>query len=1017
MSSRITYTLGVLAVAFILVAFVRLLLTPSSALGPLWSLIVRLIRIRYAVVAILGPAILAIIAFGPAKSLLYGAFILRPGTISWLPGANWDLYCLTCLSILTVATGFAAYRVVELYGDSRFRPAEALIADDTYAVAQGNPDEGDGELRADGARAAEDAPQSPTASPPSEPAEPSSGWSVAKILTLLCLGLILPAACLIATLRFEAPYMTQPITAFGGVASLAAGVGAALATLLLLGFLQNVVLYEFAKPCGLLPFESLAWWPKGPPQIVAPFVKWLLASDGAGLGWFFRGPGYTDAADPNHRLYPGHSQISLIGLSIFVVYCCWYLSTTPNLVLSFPQALTSEWKSYLWPGSFYLVLAVFLTGWGMSALAFFFDRYGFAPEVVVLAWVAIMFPAGNADHYFRVFQDASIAESEAQSPADTGISADQLSPIMGRIQEARAADSPSADELEPIPVDTLFDDWTFPGDTLVIVTAAGGGIQSSAWTAKVLTELESKAPEFAESIGIISAVSGGSVGAMYYLVHRENRSESPASPTVLTDELRHRIQDSASRSSLEGVAWGTLFPDLVRSVCPGLAPDIDRGWALESTWWNRLGANDDHRLQSQELRLRDLIPSIRQRLLPAPIFNATIVETGQRALLSPLDLRDPQDLLSGENPYQFLDRPVDFLDFYTPRGNDDGQPLAIPNPRLTTAVRLSATFSYVTPVARPSPADQRIVADLPKNSPIHERLRLHFCDGGYADNSGLVTAVTLARRLASRYELGAAPGPFRHIVILRIESFPRSEAKAAKENAGFYSAMFGPANAMFSTRESTQAERAEIELSLLKKAFDDKSHGAEANYRVALANLETLQLAMAQAATTSKEAKDLVELSRRLAPIVNDLRYRSEASSKFLSDAREKIAGLSELRSGGALASAESSPQLENVRRVVGAEFNTWSEALTGLTTELEQALARLERSIQIHSITFRFDGAAPPLSWALSPRQKQAIDDAWESVVEKLSEPDGASEGDLSLNEFVGMLNTNRQQGADEAR
>jgi len=55
--------------------------------------------------------------------------------------------------------------------------------------------------------------------------------------------------------------------------------------------------------------------------------------------------------------------------------------------------------------------------------------------------------------------------------------------------------------------------------TLVVVTAAGGGIQASAWTAQVLTGLHERYKNtFTQSIGVISAVSGGSVGVMFFLL-------------------------------------------------------------------------------------------------------------------------------------------------------------------------------------------------------------------------------------------------------------------------------------------------------------------------------------------------------------------------------------------------------------------------------------------------------------------------------------------------------------------
>jgi hypothetical protein len=54
------------------------------------------------------------------------------------------------------------------------------------------------------------------------------------------------------------------------------------------------------------------------------------------------------------------------------------------------------------------------------------------------------------------------------------------------------------------------------------VAAAGGGIQAAAWTARVLTGLEEICAEkrpgrFVQSLKLLSGVSGGSVGIMYFV--------------------------------------------------------------------------------------------------------------------------------------------------------------------------------------------------------------------------------------------------------------------------------------------------------------------------------------------------------------------------------------------------------------------------------------------------------------------------------------------------------------------
>jgi hypothetical protein len=111
-------------------------------------------------------------------------------------------------------------------------------------------------------------------------------------------------------------------------------------------------------------------------------------------------------------------------------------------------------------------------------------------------------------------------------------------------------------------------------EPLIVVAAAGGGIQPAAWTSRVVYGLRAdpSVNGFQKSVLAISGVSGGSVGAMSYV----RCLEAPA-----TDDTPAKW---AQNSSLEAVAWGLTHPDLRRIFIPGPATSwsrADRGWALE----------------------------------------------------------------------------------------------------------------------------------------------------------------------------------------------------------------------------------------------------------------------------------------------------------------------------------------------------------------------------------------------------------------------------------------------------
>src|SRR5262249_8252842 len=94
----------------------------------------------------------------------------------------------------------------------------------------------------------------------------------------------------------------------------------------------------------------------------------------------------------------------------------------------------------------------------------------------------------------------------------------------------------------------------------------------------------------------------------------------------------------------------------------------------------------------------------------------------------------------------------------------------------------------------------------------------HFCDGGYSDTTGLLTAVKLVHDILDHYkDYRKKPRKFDRILVVRIEPFPPTEATMVKENTGLSSAFFGPTKALDNARVAMQAERADLELRLLQE--------------------------------------------------------------------------------------------------------------------------------------------------------------------------------------------------------
>jgi hypothetical protein len=285
---------------------------------------------------------------------------------------------------------------------------------------------------------------------------------------------------------------------------------------------------------------------------------------------------------------------------------------------------------------------------------------------------------------------------------------------------------------------------------LIIVTATGGGIHAAMWTAEVLEELEKRLPgdpntgshSFHDSILLMSTVSGGSVGAMYFL-REYNHPDS-----FQTASLDDHLVSSAACSSLEAVAWGLIYPDLVRVVSPILyhLPHFpvlyDRGLALEQAI--ALNRNDyscdrQKRTEPKSGSPFDDDPSLSDfvdgagKTVPAFSLNTTATETGDRFLLANYEIPAQYGSPAGSN-----DTGVKDCDTVQGNVNSDRLPASsflqtfgetcpghfhpLADLRLSTAARLSASFTYVSPATRLEPK--------------FAAYSYHFVDGGYFDNDG-----------------------------------------------------------------------------------------------------------------------------------------------------------------------------------------------------------------------------------------------------------------------------------------
>ncbi|MFZ9661456.1 MAG: hypothetical protein ACO29O_06205, partial [Chitinophagaceae bacterium] len=238
---------------------------------------------------------------------------------------------------------------------------------------------------------------------------------------------------------------------------------------------------------------------------------------------------------------------------------------------------------------------------------------------------------------------------------------------------------------------------------IVIIASEGGGIRSTAWTAKVLQKLNQEIPSFHQNIFAISAVSGGSVGSLFQLCYLHDLYLGKFKDLP---EHKSYFQKSITGDFLSDLTASLIFHDNIQRIIPLPLPALSRNHKLENSW----SISYRHELFSNimDSPFLDLwqTKAHANMQLPNLFLNCMISETGQKAIVSNLAL--------DKNVF-----------------SDDVDILKILNRNIPvkTSASMSSQFPIITPGALLKKNDQKEIG--------------HILDGGYKDNSGLETAMQI----------------------------------------------------------------------------------------------------------------------------------------------------------------------------------------------------------------------------------------------------------------------------------
>lgn len=240
---------------------------------------------------------------------------------------------------------------------------------------------------------------------------------------------------------------------------------------------------------------------------------------------------------------------------------------------------------------------------------------------------------------------------------------------------------------------------------MVLVNSSGGGLRSALWSLGVFQKLDSTYNgEFSKHTFLITGSSGGMIGSAYY---RELSLQKGRG--FLTKTYSRKYYDKMGQDILNPVGFSYAVNDMFASwkkvKVDGEVYSYDRGHAFEQ----KLLQNTDFLLDK---KIVDYYQDEKQANIPMMILAPTVINEGRRLIISPLGL---SFLARNRNNYsKNSSYEIDGIEFSRFFEQQKGK-----NLQFSSALRMSATFPYITPLV-----------SLPSEP------RIEVIDAGARDNDG-----------------------------------------------------------------------------------------------------------------------------------------------------------------------------------------------------------------------------------------------------------------------------------------
>ena len=346
----------------------------------------------------------------------------------------------------------------------------------------------------------------------------------------------------------------------------------------------------------------------------------------------------------------------------------------------------------------------------------------------------------------------------------------------------------------------MLENWRkkFPVDQkpkMVFLCVSGGGKRAALWALNTLQTADSLTEgKLMKNSILITGASGGLIGASYF---RELK---------LREKLGEKIKPY-SNSHRDRISTDNLNP-LIFSL---LANDLFVGF----TKFEYAG---NYYLRDRSYTFEDQLNQITEGLMDKPILAYTKYETSATIpmlILTPTIVNDGRKLYIASRPVSFMN--IDVLNFpnyaFTKYSGVDFHTLfadqGAENIRFLSALRMSATFPYITPNTT-----------LPTEPPIQ------IMDAGISDNFGLSDAVRFQYAFKD-WILENTSG----VVFLSIRDSPKLGTILAKGGQSIIDDFTQPISSVYNNFENFQDINSDLQISLMKTWFSGPINRIDLQYQ------------------------------------------------------------------------------------------------------------------------------------------------------------------------------------------